>query len=49
MSVRVTFRWGRLADMPKCEHGRIEGFCRCWDPPKTPTGSSRERPEAPGV
>jgi len=26
---RVNIRWGRLSDMPRCEHGRIEGYCSC--------------------
>lgn len=28
MAVEVRIRWGHLDRMPKCRHGRIEGFCR---------------------
>jgi hypothetical protein len=34
MTVNVTFRWGHLDRMPKCQHGKVEPFCRCWDKPK---------------
>jgi hypothetical protein len=27
MTVRVNFRFGHLDKMPRCEHGRVEGFC----------------------
>lgn len=27
MAVQVTIRFGHLDRMPKCQHGRIEGFC----------------------
>lgn len=33
---RVTFRWGHLDRMPKCEHGRVEGFCECWERESAP-------------
>jgi hypothetical protein len=32
MAIDVRFRWGRLSNMPKCEHGKIEGYCsKCPD------------------
>lgn len=27
--IAVNIRFGRLADMPKCTHGRVVGFCDC--------------------
>lgn len=36
MTVEVTFRWGHLDRMPKCPHGRVPGFCACWDQPPQP-------------
>ena len=31
MSVAVNVRWGHLDRMAKCQHGRVEGFCSCFD------------------
>lgn len=33
MTVAVRIRFGHLDRMPKCKHGRVEGFCQCWDDP----------------
>ncbi len=38
MGVQINFRWGHLDRMPKCKHGRIEGYCRaCDDKPRWDT------------
>lgn len=45
MTVQINFRWGHLDRMPKCEHGRVEGYCRCWDE-KPPRDLNEERMDA---
>ncbi len=30
MTVEVRVRFGHLDRMPKCRHGRVEGFCSCF-------------------
>lgn len=33
MAVKVTVHWGHLDRTPKCQHGRIPGYCACWTAP----------------
>jgi hypothetical protein len=35
MTFRVNIRFGHLDRMPRCEHGRIEGYCDCGPTPDT--------------
>ena len=41
MTFVVNMRWGHLDRLPKCIHGRVEGYCDCFDRPLTPMEDAR--------